>query len=115
MHRLSFKKEPLEICKLYAYLGAIVTNNGSFKVNIQELSKSVRGATYTLLGNTSKFESGNLRVLLKLFDRMTLSICTYSCEVWGSTVLSRKFVPSDFLGEQQLKNAVDKLQRDKPQ
>ena len=37
IHRFSFKKEPLEICKLYPYLGTIITFNGNFKVNIQEL------------------------------------------------------------------------------
>ena len=31
------------------------------------------------------------------------------CEVWGSTFFTRKFVPSDFLSERQLKNAVDKV------
>ena len=64
---------------------------------------------YTLLGSTNKFASGNLRMLLKLFDRMILLICTYNCEVCGSTFFTRKFVPSDFLNEQQLKNTVDKL------
>ena len=64
---------------------------------------------YALLGSTNKFASGNLRVLLKIFDRMILPICTYNCEVWGSTFFTRKFVPSDFLSERQLKNAVDKV------
>ena len=62
---------------------------------------------YTLLGSTNKYAPGNLRVLLKIFDRMILPICTV--EVWGSTFFTRKFVPSDFLSERQLKNAVDKL------
>ena len=64
---------------------------------------------YTLLGSTNKFASGNLKVLLKLFDRMILPICIYNCEVWGSTFFTRKCVPSDFLSKRQLKNAVDKL------
>ena len=109
IHCFSLQKEPLEICKLYLYLGTIITNNGNFKVNIEELCKSARRAMYTLLGSTNKFASGNLRVLLKLFDRMILPICTYNCEVWGSTFFTRKFVPSDFLSERQLKNAVDKV------
>ena len=109
IHRFNFKKEPLEICKLYPYLRTIIANNGNFKANIEELCKSARRAMYTLLGSTNKFASGNLRVLLKLFDRMILPICTYNCEVWGSTFFTRKFVPSDFLSERQLKNAVDKV------
>ena len=85
IHRFNFKKEPLEICKLYPYLRTIIANNGNFKANIEELCKSARRAMYTLLGSTNKFASGNLRVLLKLFDKIILPICTYNCEVWGST------------------------------
>ena len=50
MHRFSFKKEPLEICKLYPYLGTVITNNGNFKVNIQELCKCARKVIHILLG-----------------------------------------------------------------
>ena len=106
MHSFNFKKEPLEICKLYPYLGIITTNNGNFKVNIQELCKSAGRAMYTLLGSTNKSASENLRVLLRLFDRMILPICTCNCEVWGSTFFTRKFVPSNFLSKQHLKDAV---------
>ena len=63
MHSFSFKKESLEICKLYPYLRTIITNNGNFKVNIQELYKSARREIYTLLNSTNIFASGNLRVL----------------------------------------------------
>ena len=87
IHHFSFKKEPLEICKLHPQFGTIIKNNENFNVNIQELSKSARRAMYTLLGSTNKFASGNLRVLLKLFDRMILPICTYNCEVCRSTFL----------------------------
>ena len=109
MHRFSFKKEPLEICKLYPYLETIITNNGNFKVNIEELCKCARRVMHTLLGSTNKFASGNLRTLIKLFDRVIIPICTYNCEVWGSTFFTRKFVPSDFLSERQLKNTLDKI------
>ena len=40
---------------------------------------------------------------------MILQICTHNCEVWGSTFFTTKFVPSDFLSEQQVKNTADKL------
>ena len=109
IHRFNFQKEFLEICKLYPYLGTMITNNGNFKVNIEELCKSVRRVMYTLLGSTNKFASGNLKVLLKLFDKMILPICIYTCEVWGNTFFTRQFVPSDFLSKRQLKNVVDKL------
>ena len=109
IHRFSFKMEPLDICKLYPYLVTIITNNGNFKVNVQELCKSARRAMYTLLCSTNKFASGNLRVLLKLFDRMILLICTNNCVVGRSTFFIITFVSNDFLGKRQLKNAVDKL------
>ena len=81
----------------------------NFKVNIQELCKSARRAMYVLLGSTNKYALGNLKVLLKLFHRMILPIGTCSCKVWGSTFSTIKFVPSDFLSKQQLKNTVDRL------
>ena len=62
MHCFSFKKKPLEICMLYPYLGTIITNNGNFKANIQELCKSARRAMYTLFDSTNKFAWGNLSV-----------------------------------------------------
>ena len=62
IHCFNFKKKLLEICKLYPYLGATITNNGNFKVNIEELCKTARRAMYTLFGSTNKFASGNLSV-----------------------------------------------------
>ena len=44
IHRFNFKKEPLEICKLYPNLETIITNNRNFEVNIQELCKRARRA-----------------------------------------------------------------------
>ena len=40
---------------------------------------------------------------------MILQICTHNCEVWGSTFFTTKFVLSDFLSKQQVKNTVDKF------
>ena len=65
---------------------------------------------YTLLGNLDKFSSGNVTVLLNLFDKMILPICTYNCEVWGASFFPYKFSARDFLAEKQLKNPIDKLQ-----
>ena len=108
MHRFSLKKEPLEMYKLCPSLGTIITSNGNFKVNVQELCTSARRAMYTLIGGINKLTSGNLRVLLKLFERMILPICTYNCEVWESTFFTKKYLPSDFLGGRQLQSAADK-------
>ena len=49
IYRFSFKKETLEICNLYPFLKTIISNNGNFKVNIEELCKSASRVMYTLL------------------------------------------------------------------
>ena len=64
---------------------------------------------YNLLGNTNKFLSSNIRILIDLFDKMILPICTYICEVWGASLFTMKFSPCDFLSEKQCKNPIDKL------
>ena len=65
---------------------------------------------YTLLGNVSKFYAGNIKILIDLFDKMILPICTYNCEVWGASFFSSKSSSSNFLSEKQCKNPIDKLQ-----
>ena len=65
---------------------------------------------YTLLGNVNKFYAGNIKILIDLFDKMILPICTYNCEVWGASFFSSKSSSSNFLSEKQCKNPIDKLQ-----
>ena len=48
IHRSSAEKVPVEICKLYPYLGTITTNNENFKETIEELCKSSRRAIDTM-------------------------------------------------------------------
>ena len=78
-----FNSNIIEICKSYPYLGSLISNNGQFKIDINELSKSTSREMYTLPGNVNKFSSGNVTILLDLFDKMILPICNYSCEVRG--------------------------------
>ena len=106
----TFNGNVIETCKSYTYLGSLISNNGQFKLNISELCKSASRAMYTLLGNLNKFSSGNVTVILNLFDKMILPICTYNCEVWGVSFFPYKFSTRDFLAEKQLKNPIDKLQ-----
>ena len=65
---------------------------------------------YTLLGNVNKFYAVNLKILIDLFDKMILPICTHNCEVWGVSFFNSKSLPSNFLSEKQSKNPIDKLQ-----
>ena len=51
-HQFTFENKPLDTCKSYTYLGPIISDNGSFKLNINELCKSASRAIYNLLGNT---------------------------------------------------------------
>ena len=106
----TYKNNVLDICKTYPYLGTIISHNGQFKFNINELCKKASRAMYTLLGNVNKFYAGNIKILIDLFDKMILPICTYNCEVWGASFFSFKSLPSDFLSEKQCKNPIDKLQ-----
>ena len=107
----SLKNNALNMCKSYPYLGTIISNNRQFKFNINELCIKVSREIYTLLGNLNKFYTGNIKILIDLFDKMILPICTYNCEVWVASFFSFiKSSPSDFLPEKQCKNPTDKLQ-----
>ena len=106
---LYFAGRTRDFCNSYTYFGFVISNTGNFKININELSKSDGRAMYSLLGNTNKFLSGNIRILIDLFDKIILSICTYNCEVWGVSLFTMKFSQCDFLSEKQCKNPIDKL------
>ena len=103
---LSFADKTIDFCNSYTYLGSIISNTGNFKININELSKSASRTMYNLLGSTNKFLSGNIRILIGLFDKIILPICTYNCEVWGASLFTMKFSPCDFLSEKQCKNPI---------
>ena len=106
----TYKNNALDICKSYPYLGTIISQNGQFKFNINELYKKTSRAMYTLLGNVNKFYAVNIKLLTDSFDKMILPICTYNCEVSGVSFFSSKSSPSDFLSEKQCENPIDKLQ-----
>ena len=60
--------------KSYSYLGTIISHNGQFKFNINELCKKGSRAMYTRLGNINKFHAGNIKILIDLFNKMILPI-----------------------------------------
>ena len=64
---------------------------------------------YTLLGNVNKHYAGNIKILIDLFGKMILPICTYNCEIWGASFFSSNSSLSNFLSEKQRKNLIDKL------
>ena len=78
LNSFTFNAIFIETCKSYPYFGSLISNNGQFKLHISELFKSAIRAMYTLLGNVNKFSSGNISILLDLFDKMILPICTYN-------------------------------------
>ena len=106
----TFNDNVIETCNSYPYLGSLISNNGQFKLYISELFKSANRAMYTVLGIVNKFSSRDVRILLDLFDKMILPICTYDCEVWRVSFSPYKFSATDFLAEKQLKNPIEKLQ-----
>ena len=104
-----YENNVLDTCKSYPYLGTIMYHNGQFKFNINELCKKARRAMYTLLGNENKHYAGNIKILIDLFGKMIVPICTYNREVWGASFFSSKSSLSNFLSEKQRKNLIDKL------
>ena len=98
-NQFTFENKPLNTCKSYAYLGCIISNNGSFKLNIDELCKSASRAMYNLLGKVNKHLSGNVYILTELFDKIILPMCTYNCKVWGASFFPKNFSPADFQSE----------------
>ena len=49
----TYKNNALDICKSYPYLRTIISGNGQFKFNINELCKKTSRVMYTLLGNVN--------------------------------------------------------------
>ena len=80
-YTFTFNSNVIETCKSYLYLEILISNNRQFKHNISEHCKNARRSIYTLLGKSS----GNVAILLVIFDKMILTICTYNCEVWGAS------------------------------
>ena len=93
------------------YLGSIISNNDSFKLNIYELCESASRAMYNLLGNVNKQMSGTFYILTELLDKMVLPIPTYNCKVWGASFFQKHFSSADFLSGKQCKNPLDRLHR----
>ena len=87
-----------------------MSNNGQFRLSIKKLCKNTIRAMHTLLDNVIKLRAGNVNILIDLFDKMILPICTYNCEVCGASFFSTKFLSSSFLSEKQRNNPVNKLQ-----
>ena len=75
-----------------------------FKMSINELCKSASRAMYILLGNTNKYLSDNIKLLIDLFDKIIAPICTYNCEIWGRSLFPKSLSLSNFLSSKQCKN-----------
>ena len=87
-----FGETPIEECKSYTYLGTVISNNGKFKANIKQLCKTASRAMYTLLCHTNKYSGVNIKLLMDLFDKIIVPICTYNSEVWGSALFTKQFL-----------------------
>ena len=95
---------------LHTYLGTVISSNGKFKANIQQLCKIASRLMYTLLSHTNKYFGGNTKLLMDLFDKIILPICTCNSEVWGSAFFTKQYSRVRFLPENQQKNPVEKTQ-----
>ena len=104
-----FGETPIEECKSYTYLKTVISNNGKFKANIQQLCKTASRAMYTLLCHTNKYSGVNIKLLMDLFDKIIVPICTYNSEVWRSAFFTKQFSRHSFLFENQQKKPVEKI------
>ena len=77
----TFNGNVIETFKSYPYLRSLIYNNHQFRLTISELCKSASRAMCTLLGYLNRFSSRNVTILLDLFDKKILPVCTYNCEV----------------------------------
>ena len=84
------RETPIEEYKSYTYLGTFISCNGKFKANIQQLCKIASRAMYTLLSHTNKYSGRNIKLLIDLFDKIIVPICTYNSEVWGSAFFTKQ-------------------------
>ena len=101
---------PIEEYKSYTYLGTVISSNGKFKTNINQLCKTASRAMYTLLNHTKKYSGGNIKLLMDLFDKIIVPICTYNSELSGSAFFTKESSHHSFLSEDQQKNPVEKIQ-----
>ena len=74
------------------YLGTVISSNGKFEANIQQLWKIASIAMYTLLSHTNKYSGGTIKLPMDLFDKIIVPICTYNSEVWGSALFTKQFL-----------------------
>ena len=81
---------------LHTYLGTVISSNEKFKANMQQLCKITSRLMYTLLSHTNKCLVGNTKLLMDLFDKIILPICTYNSEVWGSAFFTKQYSRHSF-------------------
>ena len=105
-----FGETPTEECKSHTYLGTVISSNRKFKANIQQLCKTASRAMYTLLSHTNKYSGGNIKLLMDLFDKITVHICTYTSEVCSAAFFTKQYSDHSFLSENQQKNPLKKIQ-----
>ena len=91
------------------YLGTVISSNGKFEANIQQLWKIASIAMYTLLSHTNKYSGGTIKLPMDLFDKIIVPICTYNSEVWRSAFFTKQFSRHSFLFENQQKKPVEKI------
>ena len=81
-HVFTIEEHIIEVVQSYKYLGALLSNNGSFLNARKCIFEKANKAMHLLY---KRINNLNLPIDLqrKLFDYTTLPIITYSCEIWG--------------------------------
>ena len=73
----------MEKTKAYNYLCIIFTPNGNFIKAHTKLADPASKAMFSLFKYISKLRNLYVAILLELFEKLSLPILCYSCEVWG--------------------------------
>ena len=92
---LTYNGLALDVVKEYCYLGFVITPNGKFKANFQNLKLKATKALFSLRKGISYNGNFSVKVALDLFDHLIVPILTYGCEIWGNEVNDK----SNFLND----------------
>ena len=93
--KVTLKYLEFKICKVWA------NNYDWMKCYLRLCQREAQPVrNYQFFRNLFQFKTnyaGNIKILIDLFDKMILPICTYNCEVWGASFFSSKYSPRNFL------------------
>ena len=89
-----YKKQSVEICESYCYLGIVFTSNGSFKKCRKVLENKAQRCIFKMMSSIKLSYNTSINTYCKLFDSIVQPILPYGSEVWGFSFLNKKLLLS---------------------